>query len=105
MFNGNTSTYFVGNYYEVSEGSGSAVTKYYYAGSQRIGMRVNGTLYYRLGDHLGSTSLTTNASGQIVSEQRYNARWYDPYNTSHSSREMPACLRILASKSFLISPI
>jgi hypothetical protein len=26
------------------------------------------------------------------------------YNFSHSSREMPACLRILASKSFPISP-
>lgn len=36
-------------------------------------MRTNGTLNYLLGDHLGSTSLTTNASGQIVSELRYKA--------------------------------
>ena len=28
---------------------------------------------YLLGDHLGSTSLTTNASGQVVSELRYKA--------------------------------
>jgi RHS repeat-associated protein len=81
-FNGTTTTYFVGNQYEVT---GSTITKYYYAGAQRIatlaphcvrcsaGVRTNGTLNYLLGDHLGSTSLTTNASGQIVSELRYKA--------------------------------
>jgi RHS repeat-associated protein len=69
-FNGTTTTYFVGNHYEVT---GSTITKYYYAGSQRIAMRTNGTLNYLLGDHLGSTSLTTNASGQVVSELRYKA--------------------------------
>jgi hypothetical protein len=72
-------TYFVGAHYEVT---GSTITKYYYAGSQRIAtpalapgasVRSNGTLYYLLGDHLGSTSLTTNASGQVVSELRYKA--------------------------------
>ena len=50
-----TVTYFVGSYYEVT---GSTVTKYYYAGSQRIAMRSSGTVYFLLGDHLGSTSLT-----------------------------------------------
>ena len=69
-FNGTTTTYFVGAHYEVT---GSTITKYYYAGSQRIAMRTNGTLNYLLGDHLGSTSLTTNASGQVVSEMRYKA--------------------------------
>gem|GEM_PF-3121317 len=68
--NGTTTTNFVGTHYEVA---GSTVTKYYYAGAQRIAMRTNGTLNYLLGDHLGSTSLTTNASGQIVSELRYKA--------------------------------
>jgi hypothetical protein len=33
IFNGTTTTYFVGNHYEVT---GSTITKYYYAGSQRI---------------------------------------------------------------------
>jgi RHS repeat-associated protein len=70
IFNGTTTTYFVGAHYEVT---GSTITKYYYAGSQRIAMRTNGTLNYLLGDHLGSTSLTTNASGQVVSELRYTA--------------------------------
>jgi RHS repeat-associated protein len=70
IFNGNTTTYFVGAHYEVT---GSTITKYYYAGGQRIAMRTNGTLNFLLGDHLGSTSLTTNANGQVVSELRYTA--------------------------------
>ena len=36
-------------------------------------MRTNGTLYYLLGDHLGSTSLTTDTVGNKVSELRYKA--------------------------------
>jgi RHS repeat-associated protein len=63
-------TYFVRAHYEVT---GSTITKYYYAGSQRIVMRTNGALHYLLGDHLDSTSLTVNASGQVVSELRYKA--------------------------------
>jgi RHS repeat-associated protein len=65
-----TTTYFVSNYYEVTDG---VVTKYYYAGSQRIAMRKNGTLNYIIGDHLGSTSLMTDAAGVIVSQQQYKA--------------------------------
>ena len=68
----------MGNHYEVANG---AATKYYYAGSQQIAMRTNGTLNFlvstgstqRLGDHLGSTSLTTDATGNVVSEMRYKA--------------------------------
>jgi len=87
IFNNNaTTTYFVGALYEVTNpGANQTITKYYYAGSQRIAtpalhqtqcgasVRTNGTLNYLLGDHLGSTSLTTNAGGQIVSELRYKA--------------------------------
>lgn len=68
MSNGTTTTYFVGSHYEVANG---VVTKYYFAGSQRIALRTNGTLNYLLGDHLGSTSLTTDANGQVISELRY----------------------------------
>jgi RHS repeat-associated protein len=67
---GTTTTYFVGNHYEVTDG---VVTKYYYAGSQRIAMRDNGTLFFLLGDHLGSTSLVTFGNGNVVSETRYKA--------------------------------
>jgi len=75
---GSTITYFVSNY-EVTNG---VVTKYYgvypepsrRAGGQRIAMRSNGTLNYLIGDHpsinsghrLGSTSLVTDASGNVV---------------------------------------
>jgi RHS repeat-associated protein len=67
--NGET-TYFVGNYYEQT---GTTITKYYYAGSQRVAMRVGNTAYYLLTDHLGSTSLTTDSSGNVISELRYTA--------------------------------
>jgi RHS repeat-associated protein len=53
--------------------TGGVVTKYYYAGSQRIAMRDNGTLFFLLGDHLGSTSLVTFGNGNVVSETRYKA--------------------------------
>jgi RHS repeat-associated protein len=68
--NGTLTTYFVGAHYEVT---GSTITKYYYAGSQRIAMRTGGTLFFTLGDHLGSTSLATFANGTVVSELRYKA--------------------------------
>jgi RHS repeat-associated protein len=55
------------------------VTKYYYAGGQRIAMRKSGVVYYLHGDHLGSTSLTTNANSTEVARQLYypygEVRW------------------------------
>ena len=42
------------------------VTKYYYAGGQRIAVRVGGTLYFLHGDHLESATLTTDAGGNRV---------------------------------------
>jgi len=67
---GSTTTYFVGNHYEVTNG---VVTKYYYAGTQRIAIRENGVLSYIIGDHLGSTSIITDASGAVISETKYKA--------------------------------
>ena len=63
-------TYYVGNYHEKT---GSTITKYYYAGAQRVAMRTGSTLYYLLSDHLGSTSLTMDANGNVISELRYKA--------------------------------
>jgi RHS repeat-associated protein len=63
-------TAFVGNHYEVT---GGAATKYYFAGASRVAMRQNGTLFFLLSDHLGSTSLTTDANGVKVGGLRYNA--------------------------------
>jgi len=79
---GTNTTYFVSSHYEIVESyTGTQVNKYYgvypepsrRAGSQRIAMRTNGTLNFLLGDHLGSTSLTTDATGTVVSELRYKA--------------------------------
>ncbi|MBX3038969.1 MAG: hypothetical protein KF758_18805 [Anaerolineales bacterium] len=65
-----TTSYFVGNYYQVENG---VVTKCCYAGSQRISMRKNGTLNFILGDHLGSTSLVTDSTGVVINETKYKA--------------------------------
>jgi RHS repeat-associated protein len=65
---GSGTTVTIGDYYEQQ---GSTVRKYYYAGGQRIAVRVNGTLYFLHGDHLGSATLTTGAGGNWVGEARY----------------------------------
>jgi RHS repeat-associated protein len=64
---------FVGGYYERK---GSEITKYYMAGATRVAMRKytipqSMTVEYMLGDHLGSTSITTDLNGTLVSEMRY----------------------------------
>jgi len=64
-------TLYVGGIYEVDKASGGSVTRtvtyYPVAGA----MRINSTLYYVLKDHLGSASVVTDASGNILGEQRY----------------------------------
>jgi len=75
---GATTTFFIGAHYEVTHSTGSgqagtSITKYYFAGSQRIAMRKDGVLSYILGDHLGSTSIVTDASGNVVSQTKYKA--------------------------------
>jgi RHS repeat-associated protein len=65
---------FIGNHYEISNpGPNQIVTKYYMAGATRVAMRKGGTLSYLIGDHIGSTSLTTDANGNRTSELRYKA--------------------------------
>jgi len=57
----------------------SSVTKYYYHGAKRVAMRKGNAVYYLHGDHLGSTSLTTDSTGGVVHEARYlpygEVRW------------------------------
>jgi RHS repeat-associated protein len=59
-------TYHVSRVYQVT---GAVITKYY--GS--YAMRVGAVLSYLLSDHLNSTNLTLNDSGQVVAELRYKA--------------------------------
>lgn len=49
------------------------ITKHYYANGQRVATRVDGDLYYTLGDHLGSTSLVVDAQGNEVGHVIYDA--------------------------------
>jgi len=79
---------FVGGYYERK---GSTITKYYMAGAARVAMRKytipqNMTVEYMLGDHLGSTSITTDTNGEQVSEMRYKP-WGE---TRYTSTDAPA---------------
>ncbi len=67
--NGITAVY-VGNHYEVKN---SVITKYYFAGATRLAVRTDGTLRFLLGDHLGSSSVTTNASGAKTASALYKA--------------------------------
>ena len=66
--NGVTTVY-VGNHYEKQ---GSTIKKYYSPGGQRVAMRENGTLYWLLADHLGSTAKGANGSS-LTGELRYKA--------------------------------
>jgi RHS repeat-associated protein len=67
---GGVTTYYVGQHYEKK---GTTVTKYYFAGATRLAVRTGGTLSYLLGDHLGSSSVTTNASGVKTASALYKA--------------------------------
>jgi RHS repeat-associated protein len=94
---GSDTILFVGNYFEQK---GSTVTKYYFAGAGRIALRKytipqNMTVEYMLGDHLGSTSITTDNVGAMISEIRYKPwgetryTWTDPNLNTTPTYELP----------------
>ncbi|MFZ3255446.1 MAG: RHS repeat-associated core domain-containing protein, partial [Syntrophales bacterium] len=61
-------TVYIGNIYECT---GSVCTKYIFAGGTRIAMKSGSTVNYYHTDHLGSSSIVTNASGTKVEELYY----------------------------------
>ncbi len=65
-----TTTFYVGDHYEVTNGSS---VKHYSFGTQRVAVKQGSTVFYLHGDHLGSTSVTTNGSGGTHSAQTYYA--------------------------------
>jgi len=68
--------------------------KYYYFGGQRVAMRNSGGVYWLHGDHLGSASLVTNASGGVVSQSRYT-----PYGSArHVSGTWPTDRRFTGQR-------
>lgn len=94
-------TLYAGAHFEVTDpGAGQTVAKYYFAGASRIAMRKyvipqSMALEYFLGDHLGSTSLTTDATGAKISEMRYTPwgelrySWTDPNLNTTPAYELP----------------
>jgi RHS repeat-associated protein len=67
-------TVFIGSHYEIANpGTNQVATKYYLAGGVRVAIRKGEVLSYLLADHIGSTSLSTDASGNRTSELRYKA--------------------------------
>jgi RHS repeat-associated protein len=81
---GSTTTYFVGNYYEVTNG---VTTKYYYAGSQRIAMSENGELNFILFDHLGSSNIITDILGNVITQHYYKAWGETRYSSGNEVTE------------------
>ena len=76
---GVTTLYFGMHEEEITSGQSTTRTLYSFGGCtiQRTAVTVSGTttttLAYLHGDHLGSVSLTTNASGVVTSQQNYDA--------------------------------
>ena len=62
------STIYIGKLYECTGGN---CTKYIFAGSNRIAYKVGSAVYYYHTDHLGSSSIITNTSGNKVNELYY----------------------------------
>jgi len=77
---GGVTTYYVGQHYEKK---GTTVTKYYFAGTTRLAVRTDGTLSFLLGDYLGSSSVTTNASGVKTASALYKAFGETRYTTGN----------------------
>jgi RHS repeat-associated protein len=94
-------TLFVGGYYEIANpGAGQTITKYYMAGASRVALRKDGTLSYTLADHLGSTSLVTDANGNRTSELRYKP-WGE---TRFSFGTMPTKYTFTGQFSYMDDP-
>ena len=70
--------------------AGQVWKSYYFAGSQRVAMREatssGSTVYYFAADHLGSTSLTMDASGNSLSAMGYTPFGETRYGTLPTDR-------------------
>ena len=84
-------TVYVGPHYEKNINTG-VESKYYHFGPDRVAMRRGSVLYYLLADHLGSTSLTLDGSGNKVAELR-NASRSEAEWTGRTARSATAVRR------------
>src|SRR4030067_3758020 len=76
---GGITTTYIGNYFEWT-GSPGTMKRYYYAGSTRVAMRKGSTLYYLVGDHIGSLAITATSTGTKWAETRYYPWGTERYN-------------------------
>jgi len=68
----NETTYYIGdNFVRVVNNSGSFEEIYYYDNDKLIASNVSGEINYYHPDHLGSTTLITNSSGDLIEETFY----------------------------------
>ena len=101
---GTTTTVYIGNCYEKE---GSTVRTYYYHNGQRVAtpalapkrsagasVRKNGTLYWLLTDHLGSTAKVVDESGTVIAERRY----YAFGDARHDSGTLPTKYRFTGQR-------
>lgn len=79
------------------------VAKYYFAGAQRIAMRKGGELSFLLSDHLGSTSITTDAAGTKTSELRYSP-WGEVRFSSSANPGLPTDYTFTGQYSYMDDP-
>jgi RHS repeat-associated protein len=80
---GSYTLYFFGIYEVHMSGSTETDTLYYpAAGAMRITIGTTSTVYYTLGDQLGSTSVVVNSSGTIVGTQGYYPFGETRYSTN-----------------------
>jgi RHS repeat-associated protein len=67
-------TYYANGNYELRvEGTSETEFKYYFAGSVRIALREDEVITWLLSDHLGSTSVTVDATGNLLTALKYTA--------------------------------
>lgn len=67
-------TYYIGNYFEtkVYPDGRTENTSYYFANGERVARKdPDGKMYFYHSDHLGSTNVITNSSGQVVEKTKY----------------------------------
>ncbi len=71
---GEVTLYPGGGIFEIRDALGDAeFIKYYGLGGQRVAMQDDGGVKYLLADHLGSVSAVLDATGNLLSEQRYTS--------------------------------
>ncbi len=69
---GDETVYYVGNYIQIENSSGTYTEKYYYLYDKLVGKEdANGNTLFFHPDHLGSTRLVTDSSGNVVEDLSY----------------------------------